>query len=1016
MGNEPSKSKSSSSQNPSVEAATEQARKVAQAINKNIQNIDGQAIIDNVCGGVMDPDERTKLGSRSYQSGYSEDSFDNESRSLYSEEDTMDSSYYSRRTRDGDSVFDQSVVSKEERKKGKKIYNDDSVSYISGDDDSYKPHKNGKKKDSVPVAENPSDVGPGQLSKPLASSFAKRCYFTKAGIGKTTQHYEGLTLTGNVVLMLASAMKLKGCPTICDEDLRRVEQTYPNQFSRLPDELLLSSGWRRISKFCHFSNKPIADGVPFFHSRDRIHPTGGFYFLLASAVGMVRPIDVEPLTRDTLVLLETDFPSQCDAAPESLIQDATQWTLVNKFCFFSGGPINTEEDVYYQADFDGSPIFMLAFLSPSLTPEELYKLGEAGAEPGLQSVAAVQEVESVYDLTSRDFDDLKLYHLGPCRALPPYILQPEAWSKVLPPHFLMAKEQAMLRAAQYENPGGIPMQQYPVDQPYDQQQGPQPYPLQGPQMVNPPPGANYDYGAPAPPPPGPQQAQYPVPAPGYEQPGYGPPPVQGAYPPQQTQPWQGPAPGAPQGPPPPQQYGAYPPQQQQQQYPPQQPPPPPQQPVDGAPAYGPYYGETNQPAQQDSRDSITNETNNFQREMEEEGAFVSNTVEAPIDEALAAENSAHIPKSPPGVRGQAKQSGGIDPPDDEPPSLSRPMDDAPDDEEGAYKKQYDRDQEYYDSPDKSQPAVEGDYYPREQEYYDSPERRMDDPRFQQPQQDAYYDGQGPPPNDQYYEGDGSSYQQGNGEYYQPPHEGKYPEGSPRQEDNGESYDEQEPGFVSRDGGFADDKQFYDNGDRGYQQPGNADEFQYDEPQPEDEMSGNPDADAFISPVSSHADGDENDENNQPASPEGSQVSYDYSHASSAMRGAQEYLKKKRQQRFHQKMETGRPSSPNDESVATYDTTSDLNTSIVSGSSVWTDSSLGDKSSRRALILQMAKARMKTNKSSGGSVAGSVATNDPLAITSQPTPIAEEQSVASDLPREEEADKQEPEIDFTGELD
>jgi hypothetical protein len=28
--------------------------------------------------------------------------------------------------------------------------------------------------------------------------------------------------------------------------------------------LLLSSGWRRISKYCHFSNKPIPDGVPFF--------------------------------------------------------------------------------------------------------------------------------------------------------------------------------------------------------------------------------------------------------------------------------------------------------------------------------------------------------------------------------------------------------------------------------------------------------------------------------------------------------------------------------------------------------------------------------------------------------------------------------------------------------------------------------------------------------------------------------------------------------------------------------
>jgi hypothetical protein len=106
---------------------------------------------------------------------------------------------------------------------------------------------------------------PPPHAKPLASSFAKKCYFTKAGIGKTTQHYEGLIINGGpTVLMLASAMKLKGCPTICDEDLRRVEQSYPNQFSRLPDELMLSSGWRRISKYCHFSHKPIPDGVPFF--------------------------------------------------------------------------------------------------------------------------------------------------------------------------------------------------------------------------------------------------------------------------------------------------------------------------------------------------------------------------------------------------------------------------------------------------------------------------------------------------------------------------------------------------------------------------------------------------------------------------------------------------------------------------------------------------------------------------------------------------------------------------------
>lgn len=322
-------------------------------------------------------------------------------------------------------------------------------------------HDSKKDKKSSKSKSNNDGTGEKLITQPLASGFAKRCYFTKAGIGRTSQHYEGLTLTGNTVLMLAAAMKLKGCPTICDEDLRRVEQTYPNQFSRLPDELLLSSGWRRISKYCHFSHKPLPDGVPFFHSRKRCHPNGGFYFLLCSAVGMTRLLDVEPLNKDALTLLETDFPLTCDKAPNFLMGDPNEWTLVNKFCFFSGGPINIEEDVYYRAELGGTAIFMLAFLSPSLSPEELYRLKQPAVAEGqqeggdtgpLKSVAAVEEVESVYDLTERDFDDLKLYHLGPCRALPPYLLHPEAWIKVLPPHFLAAREEAMRIAQEFEGP------------------------------------------------------------------------------------------------------------------------------------------------------------------------------------------------------------------------------------------------------------------------------------------------------------------------------------------------------------------------------------------------------------------------------------------------------------------------------------------------------------------------------------------------------------------------------------
>ena len=85
------------------------------------------------------------------------------------------------------------------------------------------------------------------------------------------------------------------------------------------------------------------------------------------------------------------------------------------------------------------------------------------------------------------------------------------------------------------------------------------------------------------------------------------------------------------------------------------------------------------------------------------------------------------------------------------------------------------------------------------------------------------------------------------------------------------------------------------------------------------------------------------------------------------------------------------------------------TSLVSGSSVWTDASGADRSSRRALILQMAKARMKSNKS-GAPSEGNVA-----------VPIAEEPSVASgEHYADEESRGTAPtkvsDMDLAGELD
>lgn len=289
MGNQPSSRRGSSSKrnhrkSKSGSNLAQDAKDALVTIQEGIavaaKNLDesgtASQIIDSVCGGDYFDEARTSgttsnsssrrqrrpRGNRSYSDSEDDNTYDDDD----DDEGTYDDDTYT----EGSRTYDSASVPNRREDDGTV----ESGSYINECTDEDEPKRRRGRKQRKQRASYDSDNDDDTLSKeganptrgaqPLASSFAKRCYFTKAGIGKTSQHYEGLTLTGNVVLMLSSAMKLKGCPTICDEDLRRVEHTYPNQFSRLPDELLLSSGWRRISKYCHFSKKPIPDGVPFF--------------------------------------------------------------------------------------------------------------------------------------------------------------------------------------------------------------------------------------------------------------------------------------------------------------------------------------------------------------------------------------------------------------------------------------------------------------------------------------------------------------------------------------------------------------------------------------------------------------------------------------------------------------------------------------------------------------------------------------------------------------------------------
>jgi hypothetical protein len=119
--------------------------------------------------------------------------------------------------------FENSTVNDNSRRESRK--RTEQFSYGSEDDDTWAASRITSAtlvEENVFVATAFVPVTAAAVSKqPLPAVFAKRCYLTKAGIGIYTQPNEALTLTGNVVPMLAAVMKLQGCPTICDDDLRR---------------------------------------------------------------------------------------------------------------------------------------------------------------------------------------------------------------------------------------------------------------------------------------------------------------------------------------------------------------------------------------------------------------------------------------------------------------------------------------------------------------------------------------------------------------------------------------------------------------------------------------------------------------------------------------------------------------------------------------------------------------------------------------------------------------------------
>lgn len=197
---------------------------------------------------------------------------------------------------------------------------------------------------------------------------------------------------------------------------------------------------------------------------------------------------------------------------------------------------------------------------------------------------------------------------------------------------------------------------------------------------------------------------------------------------------------------------------------------------------------------------------------------------------------------------------------------------------------------------------------------------------------------------------------------------------------------------------------------------------YVNPMPMDEEPRSPVTDDFVSPVSMESYDEQFPSPDIGRPPKKSETDRSKS-ASPAMRGAQEMLRRNRQRRSQEtakrkvsregRKETILPETPVDEmyvtgapaetpkspeSGTTWESGSDATS--IGGSSTWTDDNNPDRSSRRALILQMAKARMRNNQQQH--------------VSSEEGPTRAE---SREMEEEKKNDVGQPyDIDLTGDLD
>jgi hypothetical protein len=285
------------------------------------------------------------------------------------------------------------------------------------------------------------------------TNLAGNCHFSTKPIPQFSRHYAATSDKGKTFLIHPSSLGFAGCPVISVSEFEKLCHTFPKEWKLLPDECTDRNRWDRVSKFCSFSKHPIPDGVPFYYTPNHTKSNNNPYYLISSVLGF-RKDDEVPRKLDIghLSLVKKTLKTTTNNKYKIVLDDGAHWAVIDKFCYWTTGPINDRVDIYHTCTLNEVEKRCLSGKKTlhMLSSHQVGSYDDFFHNHDISSVAFRSEADLIrhevnLGITVNDFVAFKALDERRYSRLPVTTLDPSRWRMVAPPAYARAREVALQR-------------------------------------------------------------------------------------------------------------------------------------------------------------------------------------------------------------------------------------------------------------------------------------------------------------------------------------------------------------------------------------------------------------------------------------------------------------------------------------------------------------------------------------------------------------------------------------------